>query len=94
MLGGNLGSLLYDDVSVMVSTLKVTLTGYPKPLYHWKFSTRWIEKKSEIGLFLYIGLACQEKGLLGCRICDVIRWSCGRLGRANRLVRLVVILDQ
>ena len=31
-------------------------------------------------------VARQENGLLEWYICDVIRWPCGRLGRANRLV--------
>ena len=32
-------------------------------------------------------VACQEKGLLDWGVCDVIGGSCGRLERANRLVK-------
>ena len=36
--------------------LKVPLMDYTNPLYHWDFSTRWVEKESEIGLFLDLAL--------------------------------------
>ena len=36
--------------------LKVPLMDYTNPLYHWDFSTRWVEKESEIGLFFDLAL--------------------------------------
>ena len=29
---------------------------YTNPLYHWDFSTRWVEKESEIALFFDLAL--------------------------------------
>ena len=47
-------------LSDLASMLKVPLMDYTNPLYHWDFSTRWVEKKSEIGLFFYLALCLIE----------------------------------
>ena len=36
--------------------LKVPLIYYTNPLCHWDFSTRWVEKESEIRLFFDLAL--------------------------------------
>ena len=43
-------------LSDLASMLKVTLIGYTNSLYQWNFSTRWVEKKSEIEPFLALAL--------------------------------------
>ena len=43
-------------LSDLASMLKVPLMDYTNPLYHWDFSTRWVEKESEIGLFFDLAL--------------------------------------
>ena len=40
--------------------LKVPLMDYTNPLYHWDFSTRWVEKESEIGLFFDLALCLYQ----------------------------------
>ena len=43
-------------LSDLASMLKVPLMDYTNPLYHCDFSTRWVEKESEIGLFFDLAL--------------------------------------
>ena len=59
----------FAPLSDLASMLKVTLIGYTNSLYQWNFSTRWVEKKSEIEPFLALALclrACQ--GQLHCKV--------------------------
>ena len=42
----------FAPLSDLASMLKVTLIDYINSLYHWDFSTRWIEKELEMELFL------------------------------------------
>ena len=48
-------------LSDLASMLKVPLMDYTNPLYHWDFSTKWVEKESEIGLFFDLALCLLYK---------------------------------